>query len=511
MNFSYENQGVNTYLVYTIDKKDEIDTMSLGMLTNNRIPGLAPAIFQQMDTTKYMKFNISSKVSVKQFFTGAVNQKKLVGVFTGIVNAMLSAEEYMIDPETILLDLDYIYADVSTCETVLICLPVVVKKEAVDLGSFFKNLVFSTQFDQTENCDYVAKIINYLNSMSVFSLVDFKAILLELSRGGQEKKVMPDVPQKQQLSMQMKEATDLREQPPLNGKIDSIPQAGVGEMASKNVSKTGAYGGGKAEEIPLQSVSSLPVQNIGAEEKEISWFYLMQHYNKENAARYKAQKEQKKLRQATKVSSQKAETNKKGREKKSKGGAQQSFAVPGQSYAVPGQASFAPGVKGEMVLPGASTPQVQPKITEIVQQMGTISDSTQSKIVTGNANFGETTVLGTNNIGETTVLSGMQQTKDTPKPYLIRMKNNEKIPLDKPVYRIGKEKSYVDYFIGDNTAISRSHANIITREGEYYVVDTNSTNHTYVNDVMIQSNAETMISNGTKLRLANEEFEFRML
>lgn len=38
------------------------------------------------------------------------------------------------------------------------------------------------------------------------------------------------------------------------------------------------------------------------------------------------------------------------------------------------------------------------------------------------------------------------------------MKNNEKIKLVKPVFRIGKEKSYVDYFIGDNTTVSRSHA-----------------------------------------------------
>lgn len=63
------------------------------------------------------------------------------------------------------------------------------------------------------------------------------------------------------------------------------------------------------------------------------------------------------------------------------------------------------------------------------------------QFLTGNANFGETTVLGTGSIGETTVLSAAQQTGDAPKPYLIRMKNNEKIPLDKPVYRIGKEKA----------------------------------------------------------------------
>ena len=95
-------------------------------------------------------------------------------------------------------------------------------------------------------------------------------------------------------------------------------------------------------------------------------------------------------------------------------------------------------------------------------------------------------------------------------PHLIRRKNNEKVSLNKPVFRIGKEKSYVDYFIGDNTAISRSHANIITRDGQYLVVDTNSTNHTFVNGMMIPSNQEVQINQGDVIRLANEDFEFHL-
>ena len=124
--------------------------------------------------------------------------------------------------------------------------------------------------------------------------------------------------------------------------------------------------------------------------------------------------------------------------------------------------------------------------------------------------FGETTVLGGGAIGETTVLTAAQNPAKAITPYLIRTKNNEKISLNKPVFRVGKERSYVDYFIGDNTAISRSHANIITRDGEYFVVDTNSTNHTFVNGVMIQSNVETPIAHGDKIRMANEDFEFRL-
>jgi len=184
MNFTYENQGSNTFMVYEVGAEEVIDSMSLGMITNNKILGLAPTIFFQQDTTKYFKYNISAKVSADQFLMGVVNKKRLIGVFQGIVNAMLSAEEYMIDVNSICLDLQYIFTDVSTCETVLVCLPIVdLEKPPVDLKAFFKNIVFGTQFAQTENCDYVAKLFNHLNSASVFSLTEFKDLLDEIERG----------------------------------------------------------------------------------------------------------------------------------------------------------------------------------------------------------------------------------------------------------------------------------------------------------------------------------------
>lgn len=521
MNFSYENQGVNTYLVYTIDDKDEIDSMSLGMLTNNKISGLAPAIFQQMDTTKYIKFNISSKVSVKQFFTGAVNKKKLVGVFTGIINAMLSAEEYMLDANTILLNLDYIYADVSTCDTVLVCLPIMLKNEPVDLGVFFKNLVFSTQFDQTENCDYVAKLINYLNSMPVFSLLDFKTILDELSQESQRIYHGTGMVQKTSVMSHIAGADkeilgafkEQKELAPLQ--YGGEPESGFEEKDMVQQERVRATVG--KSEKSLQGKSSSFQQRVENSEKEISWFYLMQHYNKENATLYKKQKEQKKQKaKAVQPTVSKEKTKKEKKNKKEGQVSQvpdmsQSFAIPGQS--IPAIQPQNASIPQSTLLPESEL--VQQTLQNASSQSSNIVQNTpstsQPRIITRTANFGETTVLSSDGIGETTVLNVAQQTEFRPKPYLIRTKNNEKIPLDKPVFRIGKEKSYVDYFIGDNTAISRSHANIITKDGEYFVVDTNSTNHTYVNGAMIQSNAETKISGGSRICLANEEFEFKLL
>lgn len=59
-------------------------------------------------------------------------------------------------------------------------------------------------------------------------------------------------------------------------------------------------------------------------------------------------------------------------------------------------------------------------------------------------------------------------------PSLFRVLSNEVISVNKPVFRLGKERSYVDYFVTNNIAVSRSHADIITRGNRYFVKDLNS-------------------------------------
>ena len=47
--FTYENQGANTYLVYALADNERLDSVSLGMITNNKISGLASTMFMQMN------------------------------------------------------------------------------------------------------------------------------------------------------------------------------------------------------------------------------------------------------------------------------------------------------------------------------------------------------------------------------------------------------------------------------------------------------------------------------
>lgn len=273
-------------------------------------------------------------------------------------------------------------------------------------------------------------------------------------------------------------------------------------------------------------------------EKQMSMFGLLTHYSKENKQIYERQKAQRKAQKE-------AEKNGAAMPGQNVKPSNVSFAIPGQppqQRPQPAQAQPQPVMpqlpQQQFAQPQRQftqsnqpqrqfaqpqpMPQAQQKPAQQVQPQSVQNQNTNTGM-TGNpsvppqilenmtkaGNFGETTVLGVGSeAGETTVLGTSQA--QIIKPYLLRIKNNERIELNKPVFRIGKERSYVDYFVSDNTAVSRSHANIINKDNEFYIVDTNSTNHTYVNGSMIQSNVETKIEHGTKIRLANEDFEFFM-
>ncbi len=471
----YETQGSNSYVIYEIDANESIDSMSLGMLTNNKIHGLAPALFTQMDDKKYVKYNVSSKVAISQLFEGVVSKRRLVGIFKEIVAAMLSAEEYMLDLNSILLDPEYIFADAVTFETAMICLPIAgaTARSSSELGRFFKNIIVNAQLDQTENCDHVAPILNYLNSTPAVSLADFKVLLDGISASKREPKPVSHKPQAE------------TPKPVAPVEHHSLPKSGSSAAvsgASANHSVTPKHQN-RQHSGSIPPVETPPTEQkmpSQADEKPISLFYLLQHYNKDNAAAYKAQQEAKKAKKSVAASTSFAVP---GQEQKTPN---VSFAIPGQQPAEPqkpaeAQPPVAAHKPAEAHKPAPETPAVNPQPS--VQPAEPI-DFEETVFIGHHAEFGEA--------------------------YLIRIKNNERIALDRPIFRIGKKRNYVDYLVSDNNAVSRTHASIINNNGEFFIVDTNSTNYTYVDGKMIQSNVQVPLAHGAKIRLANEDFEFRM-
>ena len=541
--FKYENQGASSFLVYQLKEEDVLDNISLNMLTSNKAKGLASTNYMQMDTQRFIRYTITGKITANQFFARPVTKQSFMGIFKGITEAMVSAEEYMLDPACILLDLNQIYTDVSTGETECICLPVENEKEQKDQREFLKSVMFQAQFENPEEGSYVTRILNYLNSIPVFSSLDFLNLLTEMEREGKKDRTPLAPAAKESLQQGVAEFGN------------AVANSSVGGMAASffeqsSLSPAGAL---RQENAVEEAIPDIPVPDDIPKEERISLFYLLQHYNNNRAKEYMAQQKQLKAR---KEALKKIELAKKGGKKKSAaslnlpgGKAKTASAAPkakkpssgGFSFQVPGKESGKdkPGedLSGIKSLPnapinsqgnpagnlkvsapvgaGMNIPKSNPSVAKGTLQPAKPSplfSNQQEAVGNGRRNFGDTTVLHSGFRGEETSVLNYTKAPDTPKqPYLLRIKNGERIPITGNIFRLGKEEKFVDYVIHDNEAISRSHANIISRNGQYFLQDNNSTNHSFLNGQQCVSNVELPLQDKASIRLGNEEFQFLLL
>lgn len=570
MKFTYETQGASTYLVCELEPTEQLDSLTLGMLTNNHIPGLAPVIHTEMNGQRFLKYNISAKITMNQFFGGNINKQRALMALENILDALCLADDYMIDQSCFLVMPEYVYLNVSNCETALICIPVNNSKNFnQEIADSFKKVLGHTQFDPSENVGYVTEMTTYLDSGTSFNIYGFKDLIVKLKSTNSVLQpqmhnngyVAPSTPvtpvgvydstitMDDMVSMMGHQSVPPQPQPVIPPQLQSVvppqpvaprqpvvtpqpvapsqpvaprqpvvtPQPVVQSqpvVSPQSMAKPQSQIQGQRpisrvpQGNPQNGMSSIPippaqggpgfaipgqVTNAGKAsesqkkekkkekqksekktadtDKKMTFFGLLSNYNKENAALYKTQKEAAKKE---KESSKKASNSAK-------------------SESSTKQQNVTPVNPAQNVQPNAQQ-IVQPQYQPPVQPVPVINS------------FNETTVLSSF-VGETTVLDASALAME---PHLTRVKTGERIAINKPVFRIGKEKSYVDYFIADNTAISRSHCNIHKENGEYFIEDTNSTNHTYINGTIITSNVKIKLTNGDKIRLANEDFTFSL-
>lgn len=128
------------------------------------------------------------------------------------------------------------------------------------------------------------------------------------------------------------------------------------------------------------------------------------------------------------------------------------------------------------------------------------------------ADFGNTVFMDAEADGDdrTVIMGGGASAEPQIHPHLIRRKNNERIPIQQNVFRLGRNQDFNDYVILGNEFVGNTHCHILVRGEKYFIVDDNSKNHTFVNGVMVMPGTEVKLMHGQTIMLADEEFEFRL-
>lgn len=560
--FQCEKQGANTYMVYELSEKEEVDSLSLGMLLNNRIRGLAQVIYGQMDDVQCLRYNISSKTSLSQYLTGILNRERILKIFRSVTETILEAEEYMIEPSSILLSPEHVFVDSQTGETALICLPLM-NIEGTDVSAFFKNIMFGSNaiFDSRENCDYVARIINHLNSAETFSLVNFRGLLMELEKepqgavggpggvgvqgvpgtsgarnvsGGQSVSGARSVP-----SGQMVPKMDVTPGTPgmqgvavgngtfgAGGVLGANNRPGMGNVpvGQNVVNVQGALGVQSPVRVNGASGAQSPVGING-----VPGMQSVPRTNGlpgvQNVAGLKSIPRAQSGGNMQKVPL--AQSAPRGQSMAGSGMQPVGFDIPGAAAVGSGVGSAGAEEKKKWSLFGGKSDKEEKNKKAKDEKKASKKEQGEKKSggifgslfggkksnEEGQRNSGIGASYGSSSYDPDETSIAMDEEVTTlldNEPRLIRERNQEIIFLQKDVFRIGRKREVVDYCIEGNPTIGRCHAVIVRKGDTFYIVDADSKNHTYVNGIMIESNVEVPLENQAVIRLSDEGFVFEM-
>lgn len=509
--------GSSTYVVYDFPSKDVVvDEISEIMINNNQdnSVGLAPIRIESINgINKRMFFDITGMVSLREYVNNRINQNSFKNMMLNLISSIENFDEYMIDVRQVLLDIDSVYINELNLKVSFICLAIKNLEQSGDLRGFFKSLVENSNVTiAMDEKDYFHCVWNVIRNESGFSLSNMKTAL----------------------------TTGIVASAPINlVKNNSTQQSNV----PQGINQQPAVNSAKAPVIPsvdnTVTVTPTPVPKpVSGFENNLAQQAAVTPEDKKKQGIFDKLFGSKKNDSAQKSGAAKNTAAKGGLASLKNGGHKknapsvqpieqandvqayvQQPSVPTVANTIPqnnyGQAPQQPINGGGTTVLNSPMANLnsQPFSTgkpEPIKQEGSfsINAASASPVNFNTAADNGTTVL-IQNPGETTVLQGNMQPALT--PYLVRYKNNERILISGPEFKIGKERSQVNYFIGDNTAISRIHAKIVAKNGSYFVVDANSTNHTFVNGTMIQPNNEIAVVNGDIIKLANEDFEFKLL
>lgn len=493
--FTYENQGTETFLSYHLEQGETLDHFARGMLQSNEIGGIVKPAFTMRDTDQYLKYPITSRLPLKEYIQRDMERKDVLKFCQSFVETAGEIQEYMLSQEKLVLDMNFIFVDVGEKKAEFIYLPIDEFQNSVSTEEFLRGFLSHLRFRREGDLSYVAKLLHFLNQPAGLDLDELKRLILQLTDEKEETPKQTPAPIEDQIPA-----------PPQMPPYHQPPDAGLAQIPeimpeipsdsfepemegkkNKGKEKKGIFGRREKKEkalpptppavpgmeVPFKS-GVRPEPEIVLKVDEKGAFLPDQGMEPEN--------------------------NKKkglfhfGKKKKEKKAAD----IP--------QAPISASVQESLgASPVFSKSPVQEEYRqEPVSSYTGRSDSSELEnktvILGGGNEYGSTVILGNDNSSHSGQRASVAR--------LVRRRNGQSAFINKEVFHIGREGSFADFYIGDNPAIGSVHADIFVDGIEYYICDRNSQNHTYVNRQMVLAGQRIHLTSGDVVTLADEDFDF---
>lgn len=536
ISFKVRNIGSEKYLSYILDDDCEFDEELLDYLEENKIPELIDIIYEEDDENDYLTYNVTGRTTVDALLSNTVNAEKILGIIRGIASGIVNLRDLGIPASYVILHRNFTYVNPVTYDIGMLCVPV--ESEAninAEFRMFVKDILTSVTYDDSEDCNYVAKLLNLLNA-DKFNVRNFFAQLTELmqSAGMQVDEDFVDIDSDMSVSQSSVDTSsdtsmdDLPEYQDVQLGDDDDEQdddAADDDVSDENASAVNSIFKDldlDADETPGSNVDMSVFDDSVLEELDIDESIDDETGLTEALTSDEAPQEQSGLTEVAKAAEGVTEVELDKQEEK------KPFLISTDDLMDNPPVVKNIKINRAKIIQKAVVDSEEVHIDNPTEQIiapqfqdgGSEEPETNMDPVTPKAEepeksgTGSTVELtgGMNVVKDTEAESSAPARNNVPKamPYIVRVNTGERVMINKAVFKIGKASRGVDYHVGGNGAVSKVHIIIYQREDGCYLKDNKATNGTYLNGARLDENEEKLLSNDATISIGGEDFLFKL-
>lgn len=539
VSFKVRNIGSEKYLSYILNDDCEFDEELLDYLEENKIPELIDIIYEEDDENDYLTYNVTGRTTVDALLSNTVNAEKILGIVRGVASGIVNLRDLGIPASYVILHKGFMYVNPVTYDVGMLCVPVEADANInAEFRTFVKDILTSVKYDDSEDCNYVARLLNLLNT-DKFTVRNFYSQLTELmeSAGMQVEEKFLDIDG----DISVSQST-----------VDTSPDTSMDDLPEYKDVSFGEDDGSEEEDDTVADVDSL-FKDLTFDDSEKqeegksvsdgidmsvfddSVFDDLETENVDDDSDYtealtsdvevpepQEPKTQSSLTEVAQTTDGVMEVELERQEEQipvlistdevmdnppvvknikiNRAKIIQKAVVDAEESRIdnPTEQITAPQyMNGEAVEPETNMDPVTSKV-ETEEKKGTGS----TVELTG----------GMNVVKDSDSEVAAAVSKGVPKamPYIVRVNTGERVMINKAVFKIGKAGRGVDYHVGGNGAISKVHIIIYQREDGCYLKDNKTTNGTYLNGQRLDDNGEMKLSNDAMISIGGEDFIFKL-
>ncbi len=480
----YKNSAGRNLMVYVFSNEAELFNYQLEMLANNSIDGLLKSEVVRINGEIHLQFDITSLVPIKKLFERKkFSRNDFLHVIRQTIELIEVMEKYLLDSGGIVFDSAYIFVDPQNLELGYVYVPIKDRPQNLDLlKSFLLDAIINDiRFIDEPSDNFIQRLIEILKD-SEFEKSSLKKYINEIenvkSASATNKKIEMVLTEKQvniQLSPQQKELRKENEAVkikklcyPVKSYIVLYSVIGILLLFCAALVLSGIL----SPNNPDSLLSLFGFILIGG---AVTYLVYSKLFTPDKKIEKVIVKKPEKMELLT------------GKEYVNK-----AFCVP-----------FSQNIAAykESVVHNEASPAIARNTFLFSKQNGLFTaenESSNTKTFNSSSKSAQTqdrtVILNADNLNL---------------PYLKRMLGNssETIIIKQFPFMMGRLEGQVDYCI-NNPAVGKLHAEITKANENYLISDMNSRNGTIINGVRIEPTKESIIKNGDRITLGNEEFMF---